>query len=203
MAEAAPVAPTRSSARPTRDDTAARHRRPGRPGDRLGRAGDGGLVDQQPLGAEHGRVGGEDVPRPDHQDVAGDDLAGRDRDDLAVAADPGPGGAQAVQGRDAVVGAHLLHGAHHGVADDHEQDDGGVGVVADGDRDRCHRDEHEHERRRVEAQVDVGGHGADGASSGPRHARPGGPGTEGPAAADRRRSPGTFGPGAGAVAARR
>ncbi len=141
---------------PVDDDRARRHPAPRRiavgiPARRLlhrhGLARQRGLVRQQGRRGHDVAVRGHDVALGQQDDVTGHHLGRRKGAFRAVAYDSRGRCAQGRQGAYGLFRPDLLHDAHRGVDHDDEEDHGGVGEVAGGDReDRGHQ---QHEDQRV------------------------------------------------------
>ena len=115
-------------------------------GDRRRLARQQRLVDLEPVSVQHTRVGGDTVALTDPQEIARDDLAGRDGALTAVPNDRGDALERGAQSEDSTLRAQLLREAERGVEDDDEPDRRGFDRLADRGRDERRRDEQPHER---------------------------------------------------------
>ena len=95
---------------------------------------------------KHTRVGGNAVALTDPQEIARDELAGRDGALAAVPDDRREALERRVQSEDGTLRPQLLREAERGVEDDDEPDRRGFDRLADRCRDERRRDEQPHER---------------------------------------------------------
>ena len=101
--------------------------------DRHALAGQRRLGDLERRGLEQAPVGRDDVSRLDRDDVAGDELVGRDLSELAVAADLRLDDHHLLQRRDGRGGLALLVQPEHGVEDGEQQQDDPRAVLPERD----------------------------------------------------------------------
>ena len=100
------------------------------PVDRLGLAGEQGLVDLQGVRGEHPGVGADDVAVGDAEDVTGHQVGGADPLRRPAAQHGGGGGGERAERGDGADRAAFLEHPDRGVQRDDQQDDRAVGVVA-------------------------------------------------------------------------
>ena len=96
---------------------------------RDGLAGKGGLLDLHGSALEHAAVGGNRVAGLKQHDVAGHELAGVQRDLLAIADDLGLGGTHLLKSGERLFALGLLDHAEGGVDDHDRHDDNHVGPL--------------------------------------------------------------------------
>ena len=102
-------------------------------------AGQRGFFDLEVDGRDQAQIGGHIVARFQQDDVARNELPGRNRDLMAVADDLGVGRRHLLQGRERLLGLRLLDHADDGVQHHDAHDGDGIDILAEQQRDDAPR----------------------------------------------------------------